>query len=272
MGTGLDFKLGLEFRKASTPEPKLAHNAISEYNLTPIYSALTDCFPFIRKIPFSFNIQYLNGLKVAKNISEKFVVDRKNNHILGNDLFSLLVKANESLPDDEKLNHDELISQVKTILLSQINVHIVLSWTLYFLAKNFDHQDRLRKELINMFSDFDHNPTADEIDNLKYLDCVLKETMRLVPPVPLIRKVTKDKIMNGYIVPKGTILSISLNAIHHDPLIWGDNVDEFDPSRWLDSNLKSKLSNYNYLPFGAGLRGIAKPLPGIDLWVSKVDK
>ncbi|CAG8646306.1 2032_t:CDS:2, partial [Cetraspora pellucida] len=59
-----------------------AHNAISEYDLTPIYSALTDCFPFIRKIPFSFNIKYLNGLKVAKNISEKFVTDRKNNHIL----------------------------------------------------------------------------------------------------------------------------------------------------------------------------------------------
>ncbi|CAG8525353.1 12853_t:CDS:2, partial [Cetraspora pellucida] len=90
----------------------------------------------------------------------------KNNHILSNDLFSLLVKANENLPDDEKLDHDELISQVKTILLN-----------------------RLREELSNVFSDLDHHPTADEIDKLKYFDCVLKETLRLVPPVPsLVRK------------------------------------------------------------------------------------
>ncbi|CAG8615794.1 15770_t:CDS:2, partial [Cetraspora pellucida] len=171
-----------------------------------------------------------------------------------NDLFSLLVKANENLPDDEKLDHDELTSQVKTILLSQINVHILVSWTLHFLAKNLVHQDRLREELSNIFSDLDHHPTADEIDKLKYLDCVLKETLRLVPPVPsLVRKTTKDEIMNGYLVPKETIISISLNAIHRDPLIWGDNADEFDPSRRLDTNLKSKLSIYNYLPFGAGL-------------------
>ncbi|CAG8544358.1 1438_t:CDS:2 [Cetraspora pellucida] len=250
-----------------------AHNAISEYDLTPIYSALTDCFPFIRKILFSFNIKYLNGLKVTKNISEKFVTDIKNNHILSNNLFSLLVKTNENLSDDEKLDDDELISQVKTILLSQVNVHILLSWILQFLAKNLVHQDCLREELSNAFFDLDHHPTADEIDKLKYLDCVLKETLRLVPSVlSLVRKTTKDEIMNGYLVPKETTISISLNAIHCDPLIWSDNADEFDPSRWLDPNLKSKLSIYNYLPFGAGLRGIAKPLPGIDLWVSKVDK
>ncbi|RIB21093.1 cytochrome P450 [Gigaspora rosea] len=245
------------------------------------------------------------------NISEKLVAEQKNATIRGNDLLSLLVKANEQSPVDEQLTHEELISQVMTLLIAgHETTSTSLSWILYLLAKNPDIQDRLRKEVLEVFTDRNHFPTFEEIEQLKYLECVFKETLRIIPPAPaMLRYNIKDEIMNGYVVPKNTPLMIAIYAIHHDPSIWGDDAEDFNPSRWLDPKIKSKVTNNNFIPFGAGptsclglkmahleLRsilavvirnlefrlvegytfkkkfiGLSKPIPGIDLWVSKVD-
>ncbi|CAG8776143.1 7204_t:CDS:2, partial [Cetraspora pellucida] len=112
---------------------------------------------------------------------------------------------------------------------------------------------RLRTELFDAFTDRDHQPTLDEIEQLKYLECILKETLRIIPPVPSLRRCTiKDEIMDGYVIPKGTPLVIPVYAIHHDPLIWGEDAEIFNPSRWLDPEIKSKISTSTYLPFSAG--------------------
>ncbi|CAG8464856.1 16288_t:CDS:2, partial [Racocetra persica] len=185
-----------------------------------------------------------------------------------------------------------------------------LSWVLYFLAKNPNVQDRLRKDVLDVLTDRNHHPTIEEIDTLKYLDCVFKETLRIIPPAHvLLRCTSKDEIMNDYLIPKNTPLLIPIYAIHHDPLIWGDDADYFNPSRWLDPEIKSRVTSSNFLPFSAGPRiclgmkmahlefksilsvlirnfefklvegftfkkdfkGFSKPVPGLDLWVSKLD-
>ncbi|KAF0380802.1 cytochrome P450 [Gigaspora margarita] len=214
------------------------------------------------------------------------------------------VKENESLPVYEQLTHEELVSQVVILLAAgHETTSTALSWALYFLAKYPDIQDCLRKEVLDVFTDRNHFPTIDEIDQLKYLECIFKETLRIVPPVPLLRRYNlKDEIMNGHVIPKGTPLMISIYAR-------GDDAENFNPSRWLDPEIKSKISNTHFLPFSAGpknclgmkmahfelksilsviirnfefrlvegftfkkkLSGFAKPIPGIDLFVSKVD-
>ncbi|CAG8468662.1 13815_t:CDS:2 [Gigaspora margarita] len=247
-----------------------AYEIMNSYNTSPLFGVLIDFFPFVRKLPFDYNIRYNNSLKIASKISENLVIEHKNNPIKGKDLLSLLVETNEVTPDHEKLTHDELVSQA--------------------------------------FPDQNHQPTLDEIDQLKYLECIFKETVRIIPPSQVIHRITtKDEVLNDYIVPKGTRLQISINSIHHDPLIWGENVEEFVPSRWLDSELK--ITNYKFLPFGAGYKlcigwrvaslefksllivlirnlkfnvveefafkkkpiGMARPVPGIDLWISKFE-
>lgn len=57
-----------------------------------------------------------------------------------------------------------------------------LSWTLYLLSKHPEIQDRLREELVQAFPDPNFQPTFDEIEHLKYLDSVVKETLRIIPP------------------------------------------------------------------------------------------
>ncbi|CAG8712433.1 25014_t:CDS:2, partial [Gigaspora margarita] len=258
---------------STTSESELAkaYKVIANLNPSPLYMALINLFPFIRQLPTAYNNQYYNAIKTINKISEKLVVEQKNTPDQGNDLLSLLIKANENLPVVEQLTHNELVSQ-----------------------------DRLREELLNIFTDRNHFPTFDEIEQLKYLECVFKETLRIIPPY---------EIMNGYVVPKETSLIIPVYAIHHDPLIWGDDAKDFNPSRWLDPEIKSKISNINFLTFGAGPRsclgmklahlelksilsiiirnfefrlvegftfrmkisGLTRPIPGIDLLVSKVD-
>ncbi|RIB08315.1 cytochrome P450 [Gigaspora rosea] len=296
---------------ASDSELAQAYKQMFSRNPSPVYTAIVDFFPIIRKLPIPYNNRFNKSVNIVKNVSERLIAEQKNSPIQGKDLLSLLVKANEKLPIDEQLTHDELIGQVMTLLVAgHETTGTAITWAVYLLAKNPDIQSRLRKELVDTFADRNHQPTFDEIEHLKYLDCVLKETLRIMPPVPAIRRCTiKDEIMNGYVIPKGTPLVIPVYAIHHDPLIWGEDVEDFNPSRWLDPEIKSKILTSTFLPFGAGPKncmglkiaqlefksilsilirnlefrlvegftfkvksiGFPKPLPGIDLWVSKIE-
>ncbi|CAG8809897.1 10526_t:CDS:2, partial [Gigaspora margarita] len=241
----------------TTTELAQAYQTAIMCNPSQLYETFEGFFPFIKKLPTPNFKRNNDVFKVIQNASAKL-----------------------NLPVDEQLTYNELLSQVMTFLLAgHETTSTALSWGLYFLAKNSEAQDLLRKEILDVLID----------------QCVFKETLRIVPPV-----------MNGYVVPKGTPM---LYAIHHDPSIWGDDAEYFNPSRWLDPVIKSKVTNSNFLPFSAGpknclgmkmahlefkailsviirnfefklvdgfnfemkLLGISKPTPGIDLLISKVD-
>ncbi|CAG8838279.1 13485_t:CDS:2, partial [Cetraspora pellucida] len=74
------------------------------------------------------------------------ITEQKSSLVRGKDILSLLVKANEKLPIDEQLTHKELIAGHDTTSVS-------LAWSLYFIAKNPDIQDRLRKEVLDILID-----------------------------------------------------------------------------------------------------------------------
>ena len=60
---------------------------------------------------------------------------------------------------------------------------VTINWSLYLLAQHQNEQNLLREELVKLFPDKSNfNPTFDEINSLDYLDCVIKETLRLIPP------------------------------------------------------------------------------------------
>ncbi|CAG8753189.1 2289_t:CDS:2, partial [Gigaspora margarita] len=194
-----------------------AYQTLIMRNPSQVYEIIEGFFPFIKKLPIPNFKRNNNAFKVIQNASAKLVDEKKHATVLGKDLLSLLVKANDNLPVDEQLTHNELLSQVMTLLLAgHETTSTALSWVLYFLAKNPEAQDLLRKEILDVLTDRDHMPKFEEIEHLKYLECVFKETLRIVPPC------------------MGTPMLISIYAIHHDPSIWGDDAEYFNPSRWLD--------------------------------------
>ncbi|KAL8196200.1 hypothetical protein R6Q57_025200 [Mikania cordata] len=100
------------------------------------------------------------------------------------------------------------------------------------------------------------------MNNLTYLDAVIKETFRLHPPLPLLINRCPDKscMVGGYTIPKNTIVYMNVWAIHRDPNNW-TNPFEFKPERFLNGKWDYNGNNMKFLPFGSGRR----ICPGIAL-------
>lgn len=103
--------------------------------------------------------------------------------------------------------------------------------------------------------------TEDDMVNMYYLRAVLKETLRLHTPLPILvpHESRQDVNLMGYDIPQGTQVMINVSAIARDPLLW-DEPDKFKPERFLNSSIDYKGFDFELLPFGAGRRGC----PGIE--------
>lgn len=107
--------------------------------------------------------------------------------------------------------------------------------------------------------------TEDDIHQMHYLKAVLKETLRLHIPLPLLvphESMQSVKLM-GYDIPQGTQVMINAWAIARDPSIW-EEPEKFKPERFLNSSIDVKGFDFELLPFGAGRRGC----PGIPFALS----
>ena len=107
---------------------------------------------------------------------------------------------------------------------------------------------------------------VDEMDlaKLPFLRCVVKETLRMHPPIPLhLHGTIKDCVLGGYSVPKGSRVFINAWAINRDPEAW-KNADMFWPSRFMPDEGEAAdldLKGFEFLPFGSGRR--ACPAQGL---------
>ncbi|PKI56175.1 hypothetical protein CRG98_023443 [Punica granatum] len=93
------------------------------------------------------------------------------------------------------------------------------------------------------------------IMKLPYLHAVMKESLRLHPPAPVLvpHCPSEDTLISGFRIQKDSMVYINVWAIHRDPTIW-ENPDEFDPERFMNSNVDYSGNHFNYLPFGSGRR------------------
>ncbi|KAL6446196.1 hypothetical protein ACFW04_001078 [Cataglyphis niger] len=164
----------------------------------------------------------------------------------------LLLDQNEK--DEVPLTEDELRAQVDTFMFEgHDTTAVAITWTLFLLGNNFEHQEKVHEELEEVFKDLKTPASLKELSQLKYLDRIIKETLRLFPSVPMItRKLTKDIKMDGYTLPKGVTVILAINLLHKNPEVWSD-PNKFDPDRFLPDNSKYR-NPYAYVPFSAGPR------------------
>ena len=127
-----------------------------------------------------------------------------------------------------------------------------ISWTLYCLAKNPEHQEKIREEVRNVLMGREWLD-YDDLKELKYTLWCIKEAMRLYPPVvEIFRVLSKDTELDGMTVPKGTRVSVNIPALHRNPEIW-ENADEYNPLCFHPSSADGR-DPYAYFPFAAGHR------------------
>uniref|UniRef100_A0A182VQV2 Cytochrome P450 n=1 Tax=Anopheles minimus TaxID=112268 RepID=A0A182VQV2_9DIPT len=130
-----------------------------------------------------------------------------------------------------------------------------ISFTIYELARNQDVQERVYEEIVAVLGK-DHKTaelTYQNLQEFKYLDLVVKEGLRMYPPVGIIgRALVEDLELNGTTVPAGQNILVPIYVIHRNPEIY-PNPNQFDPSRFSE-DAESKRGPFDYLPFSIGAR------------------
>lgn len=133
-----------------------------------------------------------------------------------------------------------------------------VEWAMIELLNNPNTMLKVKEELEEVVGN-DRRLEEADVDNLKYLQAVVKETLRLHPPIPLLvpRKATRDTNFMGYQIPKDTQLLVNAWAIGRESESW-DHPDSFMPERFLsgskNNNVDFKGQHYELIPFGAGRR------------------
>jgi cytochrome P450 len=128
---------------------------------------------------------------------------------------------------------------------------IALAWTLYLMARNPEVEARVAAEVKQTLGD--RRATAEDAERLVYTNAVIKETLRLYPPVWMTaRDSLQEGELGGYKIAAGVSLALSPWVAHRDPR-WFADPDTFRPERWLDGSLEG-LPKYAYFPFGGGPR------------------
>ncbi|GBP90655.1 Cytochrome P450 6B5 [Eumeta japonica] len=129
-------------------------------------------------------------------------------------------------------------------------------FALFELAKHPDILDKLHEEVDDVFERCNDNPTYEAVTDMKYLDMVLDESMRIHPAIGnVLRRCTKSGgvLPVGQIhVDKGTLIHIPVYALHRDPKYYPE-PEKFLPERFSDEG-KRNILNYTYMPFGDGHR------------------
>jgi cytochrome P450 len=129
-----------------------------------------------------------------------------------------------------------------------------IGWVMSKLMKNPRVREKTQVELRQTFKEKELISETD-LEELVYLKLVVKETLRLHPPSPLLvpRECTELTIIDGYEIPKKTMVLINAWAIGRDPQCWND-AESFIPERFEGNLIDFKGSNFEYIPFGAGRR------------------
>ncbi|XP_017787234.1 PREDICTED: cytochrome P450 4d2-like [Nicrophorus vespilloides] len=159
----------------------------------------------------------------------------------------------KSTINGKPLTNEEIRQEVDTFLFEGHDTTAsAISFTCYNLAMNPDVQKLAYEEICHVLPT-DRMVTITDLQNLKYLEMVIKESLRLHPSVPLhSRVVDKEFEYNGIKLPKGLRISVNQYTLHRDPVEFPD-PEKFDPLRFT-ADEQSKRHPLAYIPFSAGHR------------------
>ncbi|XP_071180898.1 ultra-long-chain fatty acid omega-hydroxylase-like [Mytilus edulis] len=167
------------------------------------------------------------------------------------DFLDILLTAKDD--NGQGLTDEEIRSEVDTFMFAgHETTASVLSWSIYALGKYKHIQDKVYREVKKVIGDKQHID-GDDISEMKYLSCFLKEVMRQYTPVPLIaRTLEKPTVVNGVELPEGILTILGIHSGHHHPDVW-DDPWEFKPERF-EVSIQRDMDPYSFTPFSAGPR------------------
>ncbi|KAI1410752.1 cytochrome P450 [Hypoxylon sp. FL1857] len=281
LGIDLGNLAGITFdgkSKANDQNPEYTfHNAyqviFAQESLGKILLYLNGVFP-TRWLPLQANRDFLFATSWLENYLTGLVRERRaeitasmaaGKYERGDsrDLITFLIEENLPGGIAEGVKEIEIVGHLIQFMAAGHETSAnLLSWSLYTLATRPDIQAKLYEEL----SALDDDPVFAALDKLPYLDNFIKEVLRLYSPATgMFRETAVDVTIEGVLFPKGTTFDIIPAVPMLNPHIWGEDVDEFDPTRW-DRLSGDRASPYAFVAFSQGPRiCIGRPLALMEM-------
>ncbi|KAK4264416.1 hypothetical protein QN277_025595 [Acacia crassicarpa] len=142
-----------------------------------------------------------------------------------------------------------------------------LEWGFAELMKNPRVMKKAQEEVRRVMGN-KSKVEEDDVRKMKYLECVVKETLRLHPPLALLvpRETRSSVTLGGYYIPPKTTVFMNAWGIQRDPEFW-ERPEEFEPERFEGSQIDFKGQDFEFVPFGIGRRGC----PGVSFGVASIE-
>ncbi|XP_058145994.1 cytochrome P450 4V2 [Dasypus novemcinctus] len=218
-------------------------------------------WPDLLYLMFKEGREHKRSLKILHTFTNNVIIERAN-EMKSNEgcwgqnkrraFLDLLLCATDD--EGNKLSHEDIREEVDTFMFEgHDTTAAAVNWSLYLLGSYPEVQRRVDSELDAVFGKSDRPVTVEDLKRLKYLDCVIKEALRLFPSVPLFgRTLNEDCEIGGFTVSKGSEAVIVPYALHRDPRYFPE-PEEFQPERFFPENVQGRHP-YAYVPFSAGPR------------------
>ncbi|KAK3914632.1 Cytochrome P450 4C1 [Frankliniella fusca] len=201
--------------------------------------------------------RFYEAVAMIEEFAQRVIDDRRVKLSRGGDpgysFLDLMMKIHLDDSDDAiVLNDDEIRGELRTFISVQQTSATIMSFALILLALHPDVQERVLEECVDELG-AEGGVTHASLTGLKYLERVLKETLRMYPVLPAMgRDVTEDTLVADGVLPAGSSIVLAPFYTHRDPKHWDEPL-RFDPDRFLPERSAGRHP-YSYLPFSAGPR------------------
>ena len=187
------------------------------------------------------------GRAVLHKVTDQLIRQRRAASTKPNDLLTTLVAASGNGMSEQQL-HDEVIN----LLIGGFEtVSNALSWTWYRMSQHPESQKQLHEELDRVLGD--RRPSFADFAALRFTQGIVRETLRLHPPLWIIwRETLQDYRLNGTVAGRGAIVLMCQYLVHRNERFFPEPL-RFKPERWTDE-FRERLPKFAYFPFGGGSR------------------
>ncbi|HRG90047.1 MAG TPA: cytochrome P450 [Chitinophagales bacterium] len=202
-------------------------------------------------LPTPRNVRMKKNRAVLDATIYKIINERRGNHEGYNDLLSMLMEVQDA-DTAERMTDQQLRDEVITIFLAGHETTAnALSFALYLLAQHPEARQKIADEVKQVIGN--NAMTYENVMKLEYTTMVIKEAMRLYPPVwGITRDAAQEDVIGGYRIKKGDSIAVSPYAVHRHEKYWPEPL-AFKPERFAPENLKN-IHRYAWFPFGGGQR------------------
>ncbi|KAI1352145.1 cytochrome P450 3A5 [Xylaria sp. FL0043] len=258
--------LGVELGTLSSTFRDLYSRVLHQGPMGQLLSAINGFVPIRQIVPLEANRRFIdanrNLRETLRGIIDKRKTDLRNGIFQkeigeSRDLLTYMLEESELQRQQtgrEPWSVEEIIGHLLNFTSAgHESTATVVSWALYVLSTKHEIQDRLRAEILALLES-SSEPTYEEINGLSYTHNFVREVLRVYPPSFMgPRQASKDLIIEGVRIPKGTQIDLHMPLLHHHQSVWGPDASSFEPDRW-DKLTGDSVSPYAFQSFLQGPR------------------